>query len=596
MANNTFDGSFSTETSAAGTTWGVSSDSNDLITSVTEGVVSAKEETVDMFSGLKEGADTTVSYAVEAFTDSSQYSNVYDALESAATKYKKDLVDRIETLWSTPTTVTIGGIMEEVAPYALNTKEALKLLVRKVGNLTTYLTGITSASDDSGSWWKTLLNSGGEIGSDILSDSSVQSAMSQLSIVQSFASSVSTVVGVIDSIQSILKKVEPLIPYIEILGEFALGCEFRIGPVTKFQNITKGAQDTVSNVSKLQERITAQALYDLKRYLYSIKLTVPSLLVGSLQSLSVQEALVGYEGLGNQNTIVQAMFSDSFYTGTANSLTVAKSIEMSLNSLRAKVSSPISSIFNTSDFNSTFVANYMALIVEEARRGLKLDKPPQSLNRMTFTNDFTETNVNVEYKEGAPYAAQEISYFDKNANLPEISYRIDMEYQISDNKTKLMSPGLGWSQECPIPTRQKPYLWIRYKYMLADGISTDYSEPCMIASYKTDTRKVLDISVYFFPYLFTKSYSSVTERKEEIKEKLKDANWRNATLGEASLGNGTGHSNQVSVWAYVETTYINQGRPSEEALQNFLEGQLRPDQLLPDTIRTISYAIYEGIV
>ena len=56
MANNTFDGSFSAETSAAGTTWGVSSDSNDLITSVTEGVVSAKEETATIPAHAAEAA------------------------------------------------------------------------------------------------------------------------------------------------------------------------------------------------------------------------------------------------------------------------------------------------------------------------------------------------------------------------------------------------------------------------------------------------------------------------------------------------------------------------------------------------------------
>ena len=596
MADNAFNGSFSAEGKAAGTTWGISSDSNDLISSVTEGVPSIGEEAEDLYNGMDEGINSTVSHLTDTFTDGSQYVEVYDALESAATRYKDELVERIKNLWSTPTTITIGSIMEEAAPYALNTKDALKLLVRKVGTLTTYLTGITSASDDSGAWWETLLNSGVEVGSDILRDSSVQSSLSQLSIVQSFASGINTVVGVIDSIQSILKKVEPLIPYIEILGEFALGCEFRIGPVTKFQNITKGAQDTVSNVSKLQERITAQALYDLKRYLYSIKLTVPSLLVGSLQALSVQEALLGYEGLGNQNTVVQAMFGNDFYRNTANSLTVSRSINASLQALRSKVTDPQTYSFNNEDFRSSFVFNYMTAVVAEARRNLKKDEPPSTFYRMYLNRDTSETNQNVEYKEGAPYAAQEISYFKQGANLPEISRRIDMEYQISDSKTSLSASLTGWSTTCPIPTRQKPYLWIRYKYVLDDGISTAYSKEFMITSYKTDTRKIKEITVYLVAYSFTEQYGSPAERKNAIAEKLKDIKWNNATKGEASLGNGSGHENQVSVWAYTETTYISQGQSPEEALQAFLEAQLRPDQLLPDTIRTISYAIYEGIV
>ena len=118
----------------------------------------------------------------------------------------------------------------------------------------------------------------------------------------------------------------------------------------------------------------------------------------------------------------------------------------------------------------------------------------------------------------------------------------------------------------------------------------------MITSYKTDTRKIKEITVYLVAYSFTEQYGSPAERKNAIAEKLKDIKWNNATKGEASLGNGSGHENQVSVWAYTETTYISQGQSPEEALQAFLEGQLRPDQLLPDTIRTISYAIYEGIV
>ena len=601
---DTFNGSFEakTEDGLWGSSWGVSSESNDLISSVTEGVPAAGQEVVDTFNGLGKDIDTTVSLAENIFTDGSQYTEVWDALSSAATKYKEDMIERIKSLWTTPATITIGSIMEEVAPYALNTSDAVKLLVKKLLNFSTYLTGITSFSDDSGSWWQSLENMGVEIGSDILGDSAVTDSLSKLSVIQSFASGVQTVVNVIDGVQSTLKKVEPLIPYIEILCEFSLGCEFRIGPVTKFQSITKGAQDTVANASKLAERLIAQSIYDLKKYLYSVKLTVPSLVVGSLQSLSVKEALVGYEGLDGQLNISNVLFGDVFYLNTANSLTVARAIDASLNSLRNTVTAPpLRSAFKTSDFLAAFVINYMDSVIADARRGLKKDLPPYILCRMPLGSDNTEDNQYVEYKEGAPYAAKEISYYDKDkADLPEASIGIIMQYQYTSvNSTNSISDR-SWLDTCPVPTRQAPYLWIRYKYSLSDGVSTKYSDPYMICSYKTDARRITAINVFTQALAFTDSYASSGERQNAMAEILNKQEgtslWQNATAGKANLGNGTGHKNNVSLWAYVETTYVNSGMSSNEALQKFLENQLRPDQLLPDTIRTISYSIYEGIV
>ena len=601
---DTFNGSFEAKTDDGlwGSSWGVSSESNDLISSVTEGVPAAGQEVVDTFNGLGKDIDTTVSLAENIFTDGSQYTEVWDALSSAATKYKEDMIERIKSLWTTPATITIGSIMEEVAPYALNTSDAVKLLVKKLLNFSTYLTGITSFSDDSGSWWQSLENMGVEIGSDILGDSAVTSSLSKLSVIQSYASGVQTVVNVIDGVQSVLKKVEPLIPYIEILCEFATGCEFFLGPATKFQSITKGAQDTVANASKLAERLTAQALYYLKKYLYSIKLTVPSLVVGSLQSLSVKEALVGYEGLDGQLNISNVLFGDVFYLNTANSLTVARAIDASLNSLRNTVTAPpLRSVFKTSDFLATFVINYMDSVIADARRGLKKDLPPYILCRMPLGSDNTEDNQYVEYKEGAPYAAKEISYYDKSkADLPEVSRKITMQYQYTSANSLNSVNADAWLNTCPVPTRQAPYLWVRYKYFLSDGVSTNNSDPYMICSYKTDARRITAINVFTQALAFTDNYASSGERQNALAEVLNKQEgmslWQNATAGQANLGNGTGHKNNVSLWAYVETTYVNSGMSSNEALQKFLENQLRPDQLLPDTIRTISYSIYEGIV
>ena len=131
---DTFNGSFEAKTDDGlwGSSWGVSSESNDLISSVTEGVPAAGQEVVDTFNGLGKDIDTTVSLAENIFTDGSQYTEVWDALSSAATKYKEDMIERIKSLWTTPATITIGSIMEEVAPYALNTSDAVKLLVKKL--------------------------------------------------------------------------------------------------------------------------------------------------------------------------------------------------------------------------------------------------------------------------------------------------------------------------------------------------------------------------------------------------------------------------------------------------------------------------------
>ena len=312
--------------------------------------------------------------------------------------------------------------------------------------------------------------------------------------------------------------------------------------------------------------------------------------------------MVGYEGLDGQLNISNVLFGDVFYLNTANSLTVARAIDASLNSLRNTVTAPpLRSAFKTSDFLATFVINYMDSVIADARRGLKKDLPPYILCRMPLGSDNTEDNQYVEYKEGAPYAAKEISYYDKDkADLPEASIGITMQYQYTSvNSTNSISDR-SWLDTCPVPTRQAPYLWIRYKYFLSDGVRTNYSDPYMICSYKTDARRITAINVFTQALAFTDNYASSGERQNAMAEVLNKQEgtslWQNATAGQANLGNGTGHKNNVSLWAYVETTYVNSGMSSNEALQKFLENQLRPDQLLPDTIRTISYSIYEGIV
>ena len=62
---DTFNGSFEAKTDDGlwGSSWGVSSESNDLISSVTEGVPAAGQEVVDTFNGLGKDIDTTVSLA-----------------------------------------------------------------------------------------------------------------------------------------------------------------------------------------------------------------------------------------------------------------------------------------------------------------------------------------------------------------------------------------------------------------------------------------------------------------------------------------------------------------------------------------------------
>lgn len=311
-------------------------------------------------------AGTTVSglYAANALEnlagigDASQYLDVADAAGSAALNYAQAKLQRIKNLWHQKATLTVGTLIGEVAPLAVNFTQIPSLIVNKTTSLVQYLLGVQSGGD--GTWGSLARSVGTEALSSILGDSGVTSSISQLQLVQSYGNVLNSIGSLIDTGRSILKTVEPLLPLLEIITNLAGSW---INPPAAAE---AGQKITESTGKSIQDLIIV-AMEPLRKLVFNIKVSVPQLLVGAWNSLSIQEAVSWPDD--DTSTWIREVFSGDYYRTVTNSLAWQRSINNALNEMDSRVddwstfgfietSSELGSIMK-SKFLNKVVQNYM---------------------------------------------------------------------------------------------------------------------------------------------------------------------------------------------------------------------------------------------
>lgn len=313
---------------------------------------------------------STATTFVSNFTDLDQYVDVADAAGSAALNYLNDKIQRIKDAWTTTTSVSVGAIIGEVAPYCIDFPTAVSKVSERVSNLVGYLLGVSGDSWEDLGW-----NLSNDFSSALLNDPAVQSSVSNLSTIKTFASALNTVTSMVNVINTILKVLEPAFPYLEIATNLVLS--FFSGGTSSVEASSKLTQTVEQECQKLISLLA----HSLRKALYNIHVSVPVVLVGALETLSVREAMMGYDS--EVSDWLKAVFSDDFYQDTINSLTWQKSISEALDSVinwsSADASEIIADMLGTDDqtllgenmknrFLSSLTVKFMNNALRDARK------------------------------------------------------------------------------------------------------------------------------------------------------------------------------------------------------------------------------------
>lgn len=297
-----------------------------------------------------------------------------NATGNVASKYLQAKIDRIKDAWNTKVEISLNALLGEVTPFVKNPKEAVSLLVDKIDDLVEYLLGVDGSG---GNDLKSLID---DIGTDALefmmADSSMQQVMSNLSVVKTFGQVLNTYNKIESMVTSILSVVEPLIPVLQIATNLA-SSYFSGGTST-----AEAAQEMTELITKYSQQLIALAAGALRKYVFSIKIKLPSLVVGALNSLSVREAILTgdyeYEWL-------KSIFDEDFYNQTLYSLQWQDSINtainttlgsyaeiaknnLSLNFTNSKGESITRGEFMKSKFMSTLTSSFMSAARASARK------------------------------------------------------------------------------------------------------------------------------------------------------------------------------------------------------------------------------------
>ena len=213
--------------------------------------------------------------AVDKFTDwnANQYLQAVDAAHAATLDYLNDKLESIIKYLTDTSEVTVGTILGEVAPYAMNPKEAWTALKNRLSEVMSKLDFTEILGDIS----QDALSS-------ILSNETLVSSIANINAIQGLVASATAINNVWNTAENILKSIEPILPPIEILAAMS---GIWVNPALA----SEASQKSLTYGQMLLDWAMSKATILLKKYVYSIKLTVPSFVLDAVDTLSVKSAV-----------------------------------------------------------------------------------------------------------------------------------------------------------------------------------------------------------------------------------------------------------------------------------------------------------------
>lgn len=317
-------------------------------------------------------------------------SDVTSAVGDAAGRFLQEKIKALKDSLTTKTSVEIRSFVGEVAPYVKSPTEAAKALVGKIDNLVEYYFSPNGYLKDLGE----------DFMSFAMNDPSIQTTLSSLTVVQAFASSLNTVADTISTLKRLFSFVEPILPIIEVTSN--------LFSAVRTQNAaagTKAQLDAQKEVERLSQQLTSLLLGSFRKWVFSLRVEVPNLLLGAIQTLSVRDAIT----LNNDmtNGWFGALFDEDFYDQTVYSYTWENSWNKTI---RDTLGSAESMVTNWENFNFTDING------NPITRGEFL----KSKVMTTFTQNFLRQAVSTARKEARirQYSSTDwVSYSDNKKRI-----------------------------------------------------------------------------------------------------------------------------------------------------------------------------------
>lgn len=258
-----------------------------------------------------------------SFTNTSQYEDLINAAGSAATSFYNSKINRIKDLWNTKVDVSIQSIIGEVAPYALKLEGIGSTLENRLSKVLSFLLG--TGSNESGTFNEVLEDLGSDALDALKSDASLGQSISNLSAVQAYASTFNVIAQAYNIITKAKNIYETLSKGLEITSDLALA--FWSGGTSAAKAANTMAEEAQREISLIK----TLALYAVKKLVFPIKIKLPALIVGAVDSISVRDAMLGLDG---EYSWLSTLFDDEFFNDLEYTLTVSDSISEALSSIR----------------------------------------------------------------------------------------------------------------------------------------------------------------------------------------------------------------------------------------------------------------------
>ena len=312
------------------------------------GVVSSGVSVVSDLIGL--GAN--LSDAFDGDLISQQFTKVGESFSNTAQSYLQSKIKRLKDLWDTKVDVTIQGLIGEVAPYALSIEDLGKNLSKKIARVTSYLLG----TGDSDSWRGLLSDLGDDVLNTLSSDSALMESVSNLSVIKATADTFNVVLGVVNTVNKVMETLEIARPLVSSWCSFALS--FWSGGTSAVEGVNTVASEAQRGISKIEEL----TLYAIKKLVFPLKIKVPALVVGAIDSISVRDAMLDPSNPYYNNVYVQGLFNDSFFSDLEYTSQWGNAISDAIDAVRKSVkdvSSLVNQVSTKEMFKSALTSSYM---------------------------------------------------------------------------------------------------------------------------------------------------------------------------------------------------------------------------------------------
>lgn len=345
----------------------------EYITTGTANLVSDTAEAITLLAGTANSIPTYYFSGADASLNGIK-SDIYSISEVVANQtadYVSSKVNRLKNLWNTKVDVTIGTLIGEVSAYAVDLETMGNRVVSRLKAVTSNITGIDITDSDS------IGDVVGALGEDYLkaltADGSLTETINQLNSVKVIANSFSTAVKLYRTIAQVKKILEGFSTTFSIASDFALS--FFSGGTSAIKATNTTSEVVQVAVTKLKTLL----LYSAKKFLFPLKIKLPALLVGHIDSLNVRTAMLG----GDSNSIWGSIFDSDFYETVKYTKEWENAIVKAISAVQTASSSVKVTVENYKKLFKTEIRNNaMQEITVKARKTARLeDFPLESIQR-----------------------------------------------------------------------------------------------------------------------------------------------------------------------------------------------------------------------